>query len=354
MNEPESQSTPSKPKARHLGLTLDRLVTGLVVVEGLLILALTLGHRNLDPKTIQVLLVVLAVIGCLFVVLLVMRMLRFAQRISLRRRWRRLSVPIRSKLSQWYAIIRRNKLLTGTALFLSCGLTVLFDLPELIPAIAIPCMAWFAWRTYRVGVFGTVLAAVTLELITAIVSILYHSRGSIFDLIPFTILIFASIGSMLASIAVFLGHAFLSRAERRQNMLAGVASCVLPFAWFFVGTEAAHVLNDWERDREIARNGVPEFIADLQAITERLGRAPNDEDEAVTLAGRPLPSLPSWGPIGYKLLERKHYVLGFGYDMGCYEFDSERPDARWYVYGGKEAARDAELFYARHPEIRRP
>ena len=185
-------------------------------------------------------------------------------------------------------------------------------------------------------------------------SIFYHSRGSIFDLIPFTILIFAAIGSMLASIAVFLGHAFLSRTQRRQNVLTAVASCVLSIAWFFVGTEAAHILNDWERGREIARSGLPEFLADLQAVTERLGRAPKDEDEAVTLVGRHLPSLPSWGPIGYESLGGKHFALGFGYDMGCYEFDSERPERGWYVYGGKEAARDAELFYAQHPEIKRP
>ncbi len=251
-------------------------------------------------------------------------------------------------------IVRRNKLLTGTALLLSCGLTVLLDLPELILAIAIPCLAWFVWHTYRVSGLGTVFAVVTLELITAIVSIFYHSRGSIFDVIPFTILIFASIGSMLASIAVFLGHAFLSHAQRRQNVLTAVASCVLSIAWFFVGTGAARILNDWERGREIARSGLPEFIADLQAVTERLGRVPKDEDEAATLVGRPLPSLPSWGPIGYESLGGKHYVLGFGYDMGCYEFDSERPERGWYVYGRKEAARDAELFYAQHPQIKRP
>ena len=88
MSEPEPQSSPSKPKARHFRPTLDHLVTGLAVVEGLLMLSPGhLGHGSLDPKTIQAILMVLGVVGCLFIVILVMRMLPIARRIRLRRGW---------------------------------------------------------------------------------------------------------------------------------------------------------------------------------------------------------------------------------------------------------------------------
>ncbi|MGO9107933.1 MAG: hypothetical protein ACLP9L_01760 [Thermoguttaceae bacterium] len=243
-------------------------------------------------------------------------------------------------LSQWYEIVRRSTLLTVGPLALVCGLVVLLDVPELIPAFAIPCLAQYSWRTCRISEIGTILAVVTLELVTAIVSIVYHSHWSIFDPLLAYFLFLAAVGCMLASILTFLGSAYKSCVQRRQNLLAALTACLLPVLWLGVGTRGAAILSEWELQREIARSGLPEFIAEINAVVQRLGRAPKDEAELVRLLGKPMPKI-SWGQIDYRPTGGKQFALGFGYDMGCYEFDSQQPERGWHIYGSKEHAAHA-------------
>jgi hypothetical protein len=223
-----------------------------------------------------------------------------------------------------------TKLLVAVALALLFGLAILFDLPELIPAVAIPCLAWYVWRIYRIGVAGTMLGVISLELVTGIVSVMYRSVGSIFDFMWIQLLIIPAIGFMLASIVTFLVRAWLSHERRRRNLIAAVMACVLPVLWFIFGPRGAAMLSQWELQREIVRVGLPEFVAGVNAVADRLGRAPKDEDELVRLLGKPVPRLSSRGKIFYHARGGKHFRLGFGFDWGEYEFDSETPDRGWH------------------------
>ena len=52
-----------------------------------------------------------------------------------------------------------------------------FGLPELIPATAILCLAWYSYRIFRISKTGTVLGTIALELVTATVSKLTTARA---------------------------------------------------------------------------------------------------------------------------------------------------------------------------------
>jgi hypothetical protein len=222
----------------------------------------------------------------------------------------------------------KTKLLSVAALLFVCAAAFFLNTPELVPAVAIPAFAWWAWQVYRVNAFGVALTGVTLELITAVASIVYHSEGSIFDLMWFEILLCLAIGSMLISVAIFLVRAWLSTPERRKNLLAGALACLLPVLWFCFGPWAAGSLAEWRLQREIANSGLPQLISELNTVTEHLGRAPKNEAEVVKLLGKPIPEI-SRGKIHYVALGGKHYALGFGDDMGCYDFDSREPGQGW-------------------------
>jgi hypothetical protein len=238
-------------------------------------------------------------------------------------------------------------------LALICGLAICLDLPALIPATIIPFLAWYTWRIDRVSTPGMVFCVLSLELVTGIVALAYHSHGNIFDLIPITILFFAASGCMIASIAAFLGFAYVRRVQIRQNLLAALAALLFPVLWFAIGVPGANMLSELALHCEIARRGVPTFVDDVTELTQRLDRAPKDEAELVRLLGKPMPRL-SWGQISYESWGGKQFTLGFGFDAGCYEFDSEHPGRGWHLYGAEEHAVFTKRFYAAHPEIVRP
>jgi hypothetical protein len=229
-------------------------------------------------------------------------------------------------------VIKYAILTTLLALAVLCEVAALFDLPELVPATAILGLAWYSYRTCRVSPVGTVLGTMALELVTAIVSLTYHSVGDIFDdLMFFSLLSILAIAFMLASVIAFLVRAYLSRERRRPNQLAAAAACLLPIVWFAVGNPAAAELREWALQREIAQGEIPAFIADLTRLTDLLGRAPNDKEELVQLLGKPLPSV-SRGGIRYQHSGGKHFALTFGYDLGYYVFDSQEPERGWHRY----------------------
>ena len=143
-------------------------------------------------------------------------------------------------------VITQAILTTLLALAVLCEVAALFDLPEVIPAAAILCLAWYSHRIYRVSAAGTVLGTIALELVTAIVSLAYHSVGdSFFDLMFFALLAVLAIALMLASVIAFLIQAYSSPERRRQNNLAAVAACLLPILWFMAGDPAAAGLSEW-------------------------------------------------------------------------------------------------------------
>jgi len=223
----------------------------------------------------------------------------------------------------------KSLLLTAAGFVFVVSVAVLIDEPALVPGIAIPCAAWYVWRIYRPSSLGTVLGVIALELVTAIASLIYHSKGNVFVFIPAAILSLAALGSMLASVGTYLVQAYRSDRQRRENVSAAVAACLLPIVWFLVGPRGAGLLSDRALRQEIAGSELPGFIADLNALAERSGSAPKNEKELAQMLGRPLSRL-SRGPVRYHCREGRHYTLGFGFDLDCYEFDSESPDKRWH------------------------
>ena len=223
----------------------------------------------------------------------------------------------------------RAKLLVVIALAIVYGVAISQDAIEILPLTAFPLLAWYVWSIYPVNVFGAVLGVVTLELVTGIASLCYRSEGSIFDLIPFTMLSIAAFVCMAVSIATFLIHACVSRMERREHLLAAAVTCTVCVLWFAVAPRSGGMLNEWALHREIARSDLPEFIDDLNSVTQQLGRAPKDEKEVVELLGRPMPCI-SRGQICYSSSGGTHFSLGFGFDFGCYEFDSTASELGWH------------------------
>jgi hypothetical protein len=240
-------------------------------------------------------------------------------------------------ISPRHRLNRRIMLLVVAAFAVVCALAVVLEIPELIPATAIPVLAWFAWRVYHVSALGTVLCVATLEQVTGIVAIIYRSAGNVFEFIPIALLFFSALGSMLTSVAVFLVCQRESPAQRRHNFLAAGLACVLPILWFAIGPRGAGILAEWKLQREIIRSGLPELIADLNAVTERLGRVPRDEEELTRLLGKRLPHLPRRGRVWYCPGEGKNFTLRFGFDIGQYKFDSRKPEEGWHIdFGGDE------------------
>lgn len=231
-------------------------------------------------------------------------------------------------MSWRYGITRRTVLLAVAAL-LFAALTILVDSPELIAAAVIVWLVFYVRRVYRISILGLVFAGVCLELVTWMVSIFYHSVGSMFELIPLTILLFTSAAFLLASVVTFLIHACISRGQRRRHLLATGVACLLPVLWLLIGTRSASMMNEWELQREIARRELPAFAAEVESLAQRLGRAPEDEEELTKLLDKPMPFL-SRGRIHYRSCGGTRFALEFGYDAGCYEFDSGRPERGWY------------------------
>lgn len=202
-------------------------------------------------------------------------------------------------------------------------------LPELIPATAIGCIAWWVWHTFRISGAGTVLTVGAMLSATMIASVSYRSHGSMFDVIPITFSVFVGVPFLLAGVIIFLVRAFASAQERRRNLVAAVSALLLPVGWLVGGSIGGLALNEWHLQREIARSELPDLIAEISALAERQGRVPRDEDELVQLLDRPLPSI-SRGPIWYDPSGDEHFTLEFGYGMAIYRFDSRQPERGWH------------------------
>jgi hypothetical protein len=226
--------------------------------------------------------------------------------------------------------IRRPPIRAAIALAVAVAIPIVLLAPELLPAIAFPALAYLAWRRYRVSNVGAVLGVVAIELVTGIASVLYRSPCSLSALIPVFLLSIAALAFMLGSVAAFLVRAWRVHERRRHNLLAALAAIVLPLLWFAIGPVLAHNLSVWALHREIARSGLPQYVAEINAVADRLGRAPKNKTELVELLGKPVPRL-SRGPVHYTSSGGKDFSLGFGCCLDCYRFDSRTPERGWHL-----------------------
>ena len=227
-------------------------------------------------------------------------------------------------------ICRKILLVAALALTVSTGIALALDLPELIPLVLFPVLAWWSWSVFRASGLGLILLVVTLELVTLDDSATF--RGGFFaGVVCLTLLFVPFVACMLASIVVFLLKACEPGSPRRANGWAAAAACLLPVLWFVVSSQGARFLADRSRAGAIARCGVPAVIAKLQAATEQFGRAPQDEQEAVQWLGTPLPLVPERGQIRYVAAGGKHFFLALGYDtLSDFAFDSDKPEQGWH------------------------
>ncbi len=230
-------------------------------------------------------------------------------------------------------IDRKILLWAGLLMAVISGIAVAMDLPELIPLVVFPCLGWWAWRAFRISGLGIILLVVTMELVTGYASSVYRCSFYV-GLGWFVVLSFPTVVCMFGSILAFLVKAQVLGEQRRRNLLAIAGACVLPIVWFVVGGRGAGMLAEWQLQREIARCGVSEFIAELNAVTERLGRAPKDEKEVVELLGKPLPVVPGHRVaryyVRYQAVGGKRFFLTFGDALDGKVYDSEKPDRGWY------------------------
>lgn len=203
------------------------------------------------------------------------------------------------------------------------------EVPELIPATIIVCVALYGWHTYRISGAGTVLAVGALQSVTLMASVTYRSHCLAGSFIPFTCLLFVGGGFLLASIVVFLVEAFRVRMQRCRNLLAAVVVVGLVVLWCDLSFRVAIDLREWQLDREIVRSGLPELAAAVTEATERLGRCPRDERELVGVLGEPLPVI-SRGPVTYHRPNSENFTLTFGCCLDVYQFDSRFPERGWH------------------------
>lgn len=233
---------------------------------------------------------------------------------------------------------RRRVVLVGLIAALAAAIAVYLDAVEAIPLVVFPCLAWLVWKRLAVSPIGLAFWAASLELMTWALAIAGRSEGNVFDLIPCTVLTFAALACIVAAVTTMLISAWRWRTLRRWNLLgaalAPVAAVLLVCAVhpLFHGARHLRIARYFHENRATLQA----LIDDVDAISQRLGRVPKDEDELVALRKQPMPRIPwpQWGAheLSYHAMGEHHYALSFGgIDAeGFYVYDSGAPERGWY------------------------
>lgn len=130
------------------------------------------------------------------------------------------------------------------------------------------------------------------------------------------------------------------RARRRrwqyslQSLLLVMTLLSIPLATV---AYVVHQRNAWnkELERREAQNlvVVEQIVADVDALVQRIGRAPKDQDELETLLGKPMPIVFDGlfeSPIYYRRTGDASYCLRYElWATDDWIFDSTDPEAGW-------------------------
>jgi hypothetical protein len=240
------------------------------------------------------------------------------------------------RLPSWLNV--PSVLIAALAFALLTALALYLDVPELVPAIGFPWLAWVVWRRLHVSAIGMALGTISLGLMTWGGSIASRSEGDIFMILPWAVLLgTALVGTLLACVA-FLIRACRSKQYRRRNAIAiAVSPVVFVLAFcalqqFGYGTSQLRIARQLRAHRPVLQA----LIDDVAAISQRLGGVPRDQSELVKLRGKPMPVIPwpHWGHhnVQYRAIGAERFALYFGgIDAeGYYAYDSGAPERGWY------------------------
>jgi hypothetical protein len=240
------------------------------------------------------------------------------------------------RLRSWLNV--SSPLIAAPAFALLTALALYLDLPELVPAVGFPWLAWVVWRRLHVSAIGMALGAVSLELVTWADSIASRSEGNIFMILPWAALLVGALVVALLAIVAFLVRAWRSKPNWRREVIAAAAAApvfVLAFfavCQFFWGANELRIARQLRANRPVWQA----LIDDVAAISQRLGRVPREQSELVKLRGKPMPIIPwpHWGrhDIRYRAISAERFALSFGgIDAeGLYVYDSGAPERGWY------------------------
>ena len=237
-----------------------------------------------------------------------------------------------SKSAPWWN--KRRVALAG----LIVVLVVYLDVAEAIPVIVFPCLAWLVWKRFGISAIALALGVAGLELMTSAGIIAVRSEGNIFTMIPFAFMTVAGMACIVAAVITMLISAWRRPARRRQYLLgallAPVAAVLLMCAvqLLFQGARHLRIARYFHANKATLQA----LIDDVGAVSSRLGRVPEDEDELISLRKEPMPRIPwpYWRShaLNYHAMGDRHYRLSFGgIDAeGFYVYDNGTPERGWY------------------------
>jgi hypothetical protein len=232
---------------------------------------------------------------------------------------------------------KRRVALVGLCAAVAAGVAVHLDAGEFILLVVFPCLAWLVWKRLGISGIGMVFWAAALELMTWASAITIRSEGNVFVIIPFAILMLAAVACVLAAVIAMLVSAWWRPPLRRRNLLGAllvpVASVVLALAVdsLLLGARELRIARCFRENRAILQA----LVDDVDAISQRLGRVPKNEEELVKLREEPMPRIPwpEWGhhDLRYHAISEHRFALCFGgIDAeGVYVYDSGTPERGW-------------------------
>jgi hypothetical protein len=245
---------------------------------------------------------------------------------------------------QYNLPIQWRILLVVLALLIVIAFTVIavdMDVAEAIPLVGVPFLAWLAWKIFGVSGVGMIFWAISLELGAWAIAIATRAEGDVFAIIPFYLLFLVTVACILFAEITIVVYAIYLKTKPRRNLLAALIAPILLVLLAFLVISLYGGARQLRIARYLQTNG-PTFqalIDDVDTISLRLGRVPNDEEELVELRKQPMPRIPwpHWGghDIQYHAIDENRFELYFGgIDMErLYVYDSSAPEKGWNYSG---------------------
>lgn len=229
----------------------------------------------------------------------------------------------------------RGLLLFTAATGAVMALAVALASPEIVLVAA---LAWIGWLTWRFDVASRGPLAVSVIGCLVLIGALAIARNNAGLFGAIAMLQLASVGTIILAIGgvSFLLAAFVQEQTRRVrgNVLAFAVTVVTWFTWLIVGLGSIGMMHRTEEARRAVEDArvLQQLVDDTQRITRDLGRIPEDEQELVTLLGRPMPTVYDDGgetPVSYQRRGADAYYFMYTTWSYDYVYESSRPDVGW-------------------------
>jgi hypothetical protein len=187
--------------------------------------------------------------------------------------------------------------------------------PE-IPAVAsVLFIAWLAWR-FKVASRVPLIMALIGALILIVAFLLFRFNGSFGAAIAVLQISFIGTVTMAAAAFCFPICALLHR--QRRLVIGNLTAMLLTLAtwglWLFGGMGWIGAMRNAEAERRAVEDPqtLQRLVDDANQIVQKLGRAPQDQQEFEALLGRPMPTVYDGGdewPVSYHRIGENTFQL---------------------------------------------